>query len=277
MFFTKMQGTGNDYVYMDLFHQQAPRDPSKLAVKLSQPHFGIGADGLILISPSSRADAFMTMFNADGSQSAMCGNGIRCVAAYYYHKIQKKNPIFIETLSGIKKIQVNFASGQPVSYTVDMGQPLLLPEEIPVLSEKPQALSLDTGTRSFLFTCVNMGNPHAVTVVEEDLDTLPIETWGPILENDAHFPARCNIEWIQVLSKNKIRMRVWERGSGETLSCGTGTCASVVAGVLRGVIQRDTEVQVRGGTLRVLWDEESSHVFMTGEARFVFTGEWEEN
>lgn len=274
MRFIKMEGAGNDYVYLDLFHQPAPKDPSALAIEISRYHFGVGSDGLILIAPDPNADARMIMFNADGSESAMCGNGIRCVAAYYYAHIEKKNPVVIQTGSGIKTITVNLENGVPVSYTVDMGEPLLSAEAIPVLSDTPQNLLLPMGDAEALFTCVNVGNPHAVTVTEKDPLSLPIEVWGPKLEHDPHFPEFCNIEWIRIRSKQEIDMRVWERGSGETLACGTGTCASVVAAILRGLCGREVLVHVRGGELKILWDSNNNHVYMTGPARIVFTGEY---
>lgn len=273
--FTKMEGLGNDYVYMDCTGEQTIKDPSSLAQIVSDRHFGIGSDGLILICPSNVADFKMRMFNYDGSEAEMCGNGIRCVGKFIYDKglTKKENPT-IETLAGIKKLELNIQDGKVETVKVDMGEPILDPREIPVISEKSPVkdLKIKGLDKEFDFTCVSMGNPHAITKVE-NVETFAIETYGPILEQDDHFPKKTNVEFIEVIDRNHIKMRVWERGSGETLACGTGACGVAVACILNGETERKVEVDLLGGTLKIEWNEQDNHVYMTGPAIIVFEGE----
>ncbi len=277
--FTKMEGLGNDYVYIDCtkMQEQDVIETSKLAQKISDRHFGIGADGLILICKSEIADFKMRMFNSDGTEAQMCGNGIRCVAKYVYdNKLTRNTNINIETLAGIKKIDLTIENGKATLATVNMGRPILEPEKIPVIAkENPvKNLKIKADDKEFIFTCVSMGNPHAITVVD-DVDKFNIQKYGAILENDEHFPERANIEFIQIIDKTHIKMRVWERGSGETLACGTGACAVCVAGILNNLVDsnKEIEIQLLGGNLKIRWDD---FVYMTGPAKTVFTGEFEQ-
>lgn len=273
--FTKMHGAGNDYIYFNCFVQDVPH-PQELAITLSDRHFGIGGDGIVLICPSEIADARMRMFNADGSEGKMCGNAIRCVGKYLFDSgmVQKDN-LAIETLSGIKTLELTVKNGKVDSVTVDMGKAILSPGEIPVAleGEKIVARPLNVDGEEYSITCVSMGNPHCVVFVENP-DLLKLEKLGPPFENHPTFPQRINTEFVQILDKNNIRMRVWERGSGETLACGTGACASVVACVLNGYCSIDEEVTValRGGELRIRYMSDGT-VFMTGGAARVFDGE----
>lgn len=278
--FTKMEGLGNDYVYVDCTEQtgQSITDESSLAKLLSDRHFGVGADGLILIGDSKVADFKMRILNADGSEAEMCGNGIRCVGKFVYDKgLTKKTNLTIETLAGIKKLELNVEKGRVKTVKVDMGEPILEARKIPVLAEKSPVkdLKIKIGEEENKFTCVSMGNPHAICFVEQVKD-FPIEKYGPILEKDSHFPKRTNVEFIQVVDSQTIKMRVWERGSNETLACGTGACASVVACVLNEITERKVKVELLGGTLLVEWDKESNHVYMTGPATTVFEGRLDE-
>lgn len=275
--FTKMEGLGNDYVYVDCtkMEEDEINNISKLAQRISDRHFGIGSDGLILICTSKVADFRMRMFNSDGTEAQMCGNGIRCVAKYVYDNgLTNSKNINIETLAGIKKIDLTVEDGKVTLATVNMGKPILEPEKIPVLSqENPvQNLKIKAVDKEFTFTCVSMGNPHAITVIE-DVDNFDIEKYGPILEKDEHFPQRANIEFIQVIDRTHIKMRVWERGAGETLACGTGACAVCVAGTLNNLIEKNKEIEIQllGGNLKILWDD---FVYMTGPAKTVFKGEF---
>lgn len=277
MKFTKMQGIGNDYVYINCFEEKV-ENPTELAKKISDRHFGVGSDGLILILPSEMADCKMRMFNWDGSESEMCGNGIRCVAKYVYTKnIAKKDIITVETLAGIKTISVEkdiFNNAKNLK--VNMGNPVFTPKEVPVLSDEKivKNLKIKALDKEFTFTCLSMGNPHAITFIE-NLEEFEVEKYGKILELDKHFPQRANIEFIEVIDKNNIKMRVWERGSGETLACGTGACASVVAGFLTLKCERENvKVNLLGGSLIIDWCEKDNNVYMTGAAEFVFEGEW---
>lgn len=264
MKFTKMQGTGNDYVYINCFEETVER-PEELAVKVSDRHFGIGSDGLILICPSDRADCRMKMFNADGSESEMCGNGIRCVGKYVYdHRIVEKEEFDVETKAGIKHLKVTDEGGKASSITVDMG----IPE---VTGEVPEPIVIDG--QSYEFIGISMGNPHAIYYMDE-IDGLDLEAMGPAFETHERFPERTNSEFIQVVDRSHLRMRVWERGSGETWACGTGATASAVASVLSGRTENTVEVELKGGTLSITWDRESGHVFMTGPAVEVFQGEF---
>ncbi|ROR27448.1 diaminopimelate epimerase [Mobilisporobacter senegalensis] len=278
MQFTKMQGCGNDYIYINCLKEEV-KNPSELAVKLSDRHFGIGGDGIVLIEPSDRADFFMSMYNADGSRAEMCGNAIRCVGKYVYERhMTDKTKLSIDTLAGIKFLELKLAGNtdddRQVSYvTVNMGNPILEPEMIPVLSKKDvviqEEIMIDHIT--YQITCVSMGNPHAVVFVD-DVKSLNLEEIGPKFEHHDLFPRRINTEFIQVVDKNHIIMRVWERGSGETLACGTGACASVVAGLLEKRLEEHVTVELIGGSLEIFYDQTTNIVYMTGPAVEVFTG-----
>ncbi len=275
--FTKMHGLGNDYVYIDCMNGQEIEDISTLAQFVSNRHFGIGSDGLILICKSDVADFKMRMFNYDGSEAEMCGNGIRCVGKFVYDKgLTNKETITVETLAGIKKLKFNIKEGKVQTVEVDMGEPILEAKNIPVISEElpVKNLKIKIDDKEFIFTCVSMGNPHAITIVD-DVKNFDIEKYGPILEVDRHFPKRANIEFIELVDKNNIKMRVWERGAGETLACGTGACASVVACNLNDYIENEANVELLGGTLNIKWDKENNHIYMTGTATTVFEGELE--
>lgn len=276
MKFTKMHGIGNDYVYINCFEEQV-ENPEELSKIVSDRHFGIGSDGLILIKPSAVADCEMAMYNADGSRSEMCGNGIRCVGKYVYDNgIARKKTITVETLAGIKTLefQIDEAADTVLAVTVNMGEPIFAPEQIPVLYEEnpAKAVPIVVDGKEYSITCVSMGNPHAVTFVE-DVDTLDLEELGPKFENHEKFPRRINTEFIKIVDRTHMKMRVWERGSGETLACGTGACASAVAAILNGYVDRRTEIELLGGTLSVFWNPEDNCVYMTGPAATVFTGE----
>ncbi len=263
MKFTKMHGAGNDYVYVNLFTETVA-DPSAAAVYVSDRHFGIGSDGLILIAPSDKADCRMIMFNADGSEGSMCGNGIRCVGKYAYdHGIVSETEITVETGDGVKTLKMQTENGKVISATVDMGVPKLV-------SDLPEKIVVDGEEKTF--TGIDVGNPHAVYLVE-DTDSLDLASFGPAYENHPRFPDRVNSEFIRILDRGHIKMRVWERGSGETLACGTGATASAVAGNMLGLLDDTVEVELLGGTLTIHWDKESGHVFMTGPAVEVFNGE----
>ena len=271
--FTKMQGLGNDYVYMDAIHQKIENE-SSLAQFVSNRHFGIGSDGLILICKSDVADFKMRMFNSDGSEAEMCGNGIRCVGKFVYDKgLTDKTTVTIETLAGIKTLELNTKEGKVETVKVDMGEPILNPKEIPViLDEEPvKNLMLEAEGRKFKFTCVSMGNPHAITEVE-NTEKFDVEKYGKVLEVDKAFPNKTNVEFIQIVDKNHVKMRVWERGAGETLACGTGACATAVACYLNGKTNRNVEIELLGGKLYIEWNEENNHIYMTGPAVTVFEG-----
>jgi len=280
MHFTKMQGAGNDYVYVDCFSEPIPQQPDVLARNISDRHFGVGSDGLILICPSQQADARMRMFNADGSESEMCGNGIRCVAKYVHdHGICRKETLRIETGRGILTLNLEVEGGRVQRVCVDMGEPILEPALIPtmlpgcpVVNADLKIADLDGVARALRVTCVSMGNPHCITFVDALTDDWVLGV-GPKVETDPHFPRRVNAEFVQVLSPTEIRMRVWERGSGETLACGTGACAVCVAGVLSGRTERKILAHLPGGDLELHWAEDG-HVRMTGPAVEVFSGEW---
>ena len=271
--FTKMQGLGNDYVYMDAIHQKIENE-SSLAQFVSNRHFGIGSDGLILICKSDVADFKMRMFNSDGSEAEMCGNGIRCVGKFVYDKdLTDKTTVTIETLAGIKTLELNTKDGKVETVKVDMGEPILTPKEIPVISDEEPVknLMLEAEGRKFKITCVSMGNPHAITEVE-DTEKFDVEKYGKVLEVDKAFPNKTNVEFIQIVDKNHIKMRVWERGAGETLACGTGACATAVACYLNGKTDRNVEVELLGGKLYIEWNEKNNHIYMTGPAVTVFEG-----
>ena len=271
--FTKMQGLGNDYVYIDAINQKI-ENMSYLAKFVSDRHFGIGSDGLILICKSDIADFKMRMFNSDGSEAEMCGNGIRCVGKFVYDKgLTNKTTLTIETLAGIKTLKLNTKEGKVETVKVDMGEPILDPEKIPVISkENPvKNLLLKAEDKEFKFTCVSIGNPHAITEVK-NTEKFDVEKYGKILEIDKVFPNKTNVEFIQILDKEHIKMRVWERGAGETLACGTGACATAVACYLNGKTNRKVEVELLGGNLYIEWNEKDNHIYMTGPAVTVFEG-----
>ena len=272
--FTKMHGLGNDYVYIDAINQKIENE-SSLAKFVSNRHFGIGSDGLILICKSDIADFKMRMFNSDGSEAEMCGNGIRCVGKFVYDKgLTDKTTVKIETLAGIKTLALNTKEGKVETARVDMGEPILEAEKIPVISkEQPvKNLELEAENKKFKFTCVSMGNPHAITIVENTKE-FDVEKYGKILEVDKAFPKKANIEFAQIIDKENIKMRVWERGAGETLACGTGACATAVACNLNGLTGRKVNIELLGGTLNIEWNEKDNHVYMTGPAVTVFDGE----
>lgn len=276
MEFTKMQGCGNDYVYVNGFENKID-NPNKLSEIVSDRHFGIGSDGLIVINPSEKADFKMSMYNADGSEGKMCGNGIRCVAKYVYdNKMTDKTTITVETLSGIKTLELNVKNDKVETVKVNMGTPILLPKDVPVVSDKDKVIDepIVIDDKEYRITCVSMGNPHAITFIE-NTDDLKIETIGPKFENNPIFPDRVNTEFIQVLDRNTVKMRVWERGSGETFACGTGACATVVACVLNGLTDDKVTVKLLGGDLFIEYNREENTVYMTGPAKVSFTGKIE--
>lgn len=278
MKFTKMQGLGNDYVYVNCL-KETIADPPALAKKISDRHFGVGSDGLIMINPSDKADFEMEMYNADGSRAEMCGNGIRCVAKYVYdYGLTDKTRISVETLAGIKYLDLTVENGKVSLVRVDMGRPILEPENIPVQAEGSRVVDepLTVDGKEYRMTCVSMGNPHAVIFVDQDVRELPLEQIGPSFENHERFPKRINTEFARVLDRRTVEMRVWERGSGETLACGTGTCATAVACVLNGLTEDEITVHLLGGDLHIKWDREKDTVYMTGPAETVFDGEWPE-
>ena len=276
MKFTKMHGCGNDYVYVNLFEEQLD-NPAEVSIKVSDRHFGIGSDGLITIGPSDKADFRMHIYNADGSEAEMCGNGIRCVAKYVYdHKLTDKTEITVETGAGVLTLILYPENGKVQQVRVDMGEPILTPAEIPVVSQNDKVIDepIEVGGKTWNMTCVSMGNPHAVVFVD-DTASFPLETYGPLFENHERFPKRTNTEFVQIISRTEANMRVWERGSAETWACGTGTCASVMACILNGKTEDKVLVHLRGGDLTVEYDRASNHVFMTGPATEVFSGEIE--
>ena len=276
MKFTKMQGIGNDYVYVNCL-QETIENPSELAKKISDRHYGVGSDGLIMINPSDKADFEMEMYNADGSRGEMCGNGIRCVAKYVYdYGLTDKTSISVETLAGIKYLDLTVEDGKVVLVKVDMGKPMLRPEEVPVVSEKEEVIDepITVDGQEYRMTCVSMGNPHAVVFIDQDVKEFPLETVGVKFENHERFPKRVNTEFVNVLDRHTAQMRVWERGSGETLACGTGACAVAVACALNGLTEDEVTVKLLGGDLQIKWDREENTVYMTGPAEVVFDGEW---
>lgn len=272
--FTKMQGCGNDYIYFNCFGQQV-EDPVALSIRLSDRHFGVGGDGVVLICPSEVADVRMRMFNADGSEGKMCGNATRCIGKYAYERGLVKSPVMtLETLSGVKTLKLTVENSEVTAVTVDMGQPVLTPSDIPVRLPGERAVDVMHPLAGEVrrFSCVSMGNPHCV-IFTENIDVLDLEKIGPSYENDPLFPERVNTEFAEVIDEHTLRMRVWERGSGETLACGTGACATAVAAVLCGHCQMDTDITVRlrGGDLVIRYTGET--VLMTGPAAVVFEGE----
>jgi diaminopimelate epimerase len=276
MRFTKMQGCGNDYVYVDCFAQKPPANPAALSQKIADRHFGVGGDGLILIGPSEKADARMRMFNADGSESEMCGNGIRCVAKYVYdHDIATKPTLTIETGRGVLTLEVETHAGKVQQVRVDMGEPILEAAKIPATLPGNPPINVPLPGFDLKATCISMGNPHCVIHVGEITDALVLGI-GPKIEKDAAFPRKTNVEFVRVNRPDDVTFRVWERGSGETLACGTGACAVCVAGVLTGRSARKITAHLLGGDLQLLWSETDNHVYMTGPAVEVFSGDWAE-
>ncbi len=274
MKFTKMQGLGNDYVYVNCMEKEI-EDPSGLAKQVSDRHYGVGSDGLILICPSEHADFEMKMYNADGSRGEMCGNGIRCVGKYVYdYGLTDQTEISVETLGGIKYLSLMVENGKVSQVKVDMGSPIFVPEQIPVKAGKLDAVDvpIDVDGKEYRMTCISMGNPHAVVYMDE-IKELEIEKIGPKFEHHPCFPNRVNTEFAHVLNRQTVEMRVWERGSGETLACGTGACAVAVASMVNGLTDDSVTVRLLGGDLKIEWDREKNVVYMTGPASVVFDGE----
>lgn len=274
MKFTKMHGIGNDYVYVNCF-EESVKNPAEVSKFVSDRHFGIGSDGLILISPSAIADFRMNIYNADGSQAEMCGNGIRCVAKYVYdYGLTDKTEISVETLAGIKYLRLQVENGKVASVEVNMGAPILEPKEIPVAVEESPFVNVPVEVKGKIYhmTCVSMGNPHAIIFMNNVKD-LDIAAIGPYFENHTVFPKRTNTEFVEVLDRNTVNMRVWERGSDETLACGTGACATTVACILNDKTENEVTVHLLGGDLKIRWDREANQVYMTGPATVVFDGE----
>ena len=274
MKFKKMHGIENDYVYVNCF-EESVKNPAEVSKFVSDRHFGIGSDGLILISPSAIADFRMNIYNADGSQAEMCGNGIRCVAKYVYdYGLTDKTDISVETLAGIKYLRLQVENGKVASVEVNMGAPILEPKEIPVAVEESPVVNVPVEVKGKIYhmTCVSMGNPHAIIFMNNVKD-LDIEAIGPYFENHTVFPKRTNTEFVEVLDRNTVNMRVWERGSDETLACGTGACATTVACILNDKTENEVTVHLLGGDLKIRWDREANQVYMTGPATVVFDGE----
>ena len=276
MKFTKMHGTGNDYIYVNGFVEKI-ENPEEFAIFYSDRHKGIGSDGLVMIMPSETCDFRMRMFNADGSESEMCGNASRCIGKFVYDKgLTNKTEVTLETLAGAKVLKLFVGKNNKVeSVTVDMGEPILKPDLIPTTFTGDTVINKSVKFAEgleYAITCVSMGNPHAVIFTSE-IDTLDLPKIGTVTENASIFPRRTNTEFIEVLSKDRLKMRVWERGSGETMACGTGACASVVAAVLNGLTERKVTVELIGGELTIEWKESDNHVYLTGSATTVFEGE----
>ena len=275
MKFTKMHGLGNDYVYVDTFDQSVP-DPAAMAIAVSRPHFGVGADGLVLIGPSTEADYAMRMFNADGSEGEMCGNAVRCIGKYVHDRgLTAKTRVTLATRGGIKTLELRLQGGSVEQVTVDLGEPALSPASLPVTLAGAQVLNhpLSIDGQTHHITCVSMGNPHAVIFVD-DPRAVDVHGIGRQIEHHPLFPKRTNVEFVRGWRRDLLEMRVWERGSGETLACGTGAAASLVAAVLNGLADRSAVVQLTGGELHVHWDARDNHVYQTGPATFVFDGVW---
>jgi len=274
MKFTKMHGAGNDYVYVNCFEEKI-EDPAALSIRISDRHKGIGSDGLILIMPSDTCDFRMRMFNADGSEAQMCGNGSRCVGKFVYDKgLTNKTNITLETKAGVRRLELFPRNGFVEKVKVDMGEPVLTASKIPVIADGDTVVGkvIDYPSGKYKITCVSMGNPHAV-IFTEKIDALDLEKIGSSFENHPVFPERVNTEFVEIISPTHARMRVWERGSGETLACGTGACAVEVAGVLNGLLERKATISLIGGDLQLEWNAIDNHVYMTGEATTVFEGE----
>jgi diaminopimelate epimerase len=273
--FTKLHGIGNDYIYINAI-KHSVKNPKKLAIAMSNRNFGVGSDGLILILPSDKADFTMRMFNADGSEAEMCGNGIRGFAKYVYdHNLTKKTTIAIETLAGIKQVRCILKNGKVHTVTVDMGEPILLRDKIPMIGNPGTVIEEDLHVDGvkFSITAVSMGNPHVVIYVE-DVKNFPVEKYGPMIENHELFPKRTNVEFVQIVTGKEVIQRTWERGSGETLACGTGASAVTVAGVLTEKTDRRLKVHLKGGDLAIEWNNKDNHVYLAGPAEEVFEGVW---
>jgi len=271
--FTKMQGLGNDYIYINCM-EECPDDLSNLSKRLSDRHFGVGSDGIVLIMPSKVADFRMRMFNSDGSEAEMCGNASRCIGKYVYDNgLTDKKKVTMETLAGIKVLELTVENGKVALVCVDMGEPVLKPYDIPVHSTKDLFISepVTIKDRTFHVTCVSMGNPHAISYVD-DVAGFPLEVYGPVMETNELYPRKINSEFVEVKDRKTLKMRVWERGAGETLACGTGACAVAVATVLNGLCDRNVTVELLGGNLAIEWNEKDNHVYMTGPAVKVFDG-----
>ena len=275
MKFTKMHGIGNDYLFVNCF-EEVIENPERMAIVMSKPHFGAGADGLVLIEPSVAADFAMRIFNADGSEAEMCGNALRCIGKYVYERgMTDKTELTIETGGGVKQLWLTVENGKVARIKADMGTPELNPRLIPVdlpgelvLRHRLQILG-----QTWFITCVNMGNPHSVVFVR-DPEVIDLPTIGPMIEHHPLFPRRTNVEFVRVIDRNILQMRVWERGAGETLACGTGACASLVAAVLGGLSNRTVQMKLSGGNLQLQWSADDNHVYQTGPAAFVYDGEW---
>ena len=276
MKFTKMHGISNDYIYINGATEKI-YNPSDVAIKLSDRHTGIGSDGIVMILPSKTCDFRMRMFNSDGSEAEMCGNASRCVGKYVYDKgLTKKTKVSLETLAGKKILNLHVVDGKVDTVTVDMGEPILRGVDIPTIFDLPMVVSqpIVVSGKKILTTCVSMGNPHSVVYVD-DVDSLDLEKIGPSYECHPTFPHKTNTEFVEILSRNEVKMRVWERGAGETMACGTGACAVAVASVLNGFTDRDVRVKLRGGDLQIKWDDDDNHVYMTGPATTVYEGDVE--
>lgn len=276
MKFTKMHGISNDYIYINGATETID-NLSEVAVKLSDRHTGIGSDGIVMILPSKTCDFRMRMFNSDGSEAEMCGNASRCVGKYVYDKgLTKKTKVSLETLAGKKILNLHVVDGKVDMVTVDMGEPILRGVDIPTIFDLPTVVSqpIVVSGKKILTTCVSMGNPHSVVYVE-DVDSLDLEKIGPSYESHPAFPHKTNTEFVEIISRNEVKMRVWERGAGETMACGTGACAVAVASVLNGFTDRDVRVKLRGGDLQIKWDDDDNHVYMTGPATTVYEGDVE--
>ena len=275
MRFTKMHGIGNDYIYINCFREQVEDAPA-LARAMSKPHFGVGSDGLVLICPDESADFRMRMYNSDGSESEMCGNASRCIGKYVYDRgLTTDTTVRLMTGAGLKVLQLDVQDGKVQSIRVDMGAPELKPSQVPVQlpGDVAMGVPLEVKGREYLIHCVSMGNPHCVIFVD-DPDQVDVEGIGRAIENHPIFPRRTNVEFVQVVNRDHLRMRVWERGSGETLACGTGACASLVAAACMGYANRKVTMDLLGGPLQLEWNEEDGHVYQQGSATFVFDGEW---
>ena len=275
MRFTKMHGIGNDYIYVNCF-EEIVRDPERMAIVMSKAHYGVGSDGLILIEPSDTADFGMRIFNADGSEGDMCGNGIRCVGKYVYERgLTDKTELTIATKAGLRQMWLTAEDGKVTRVRADMGTPELNPKLIPVDLPGEIVLRhrLQIMGQTWFITCVNMGNPHAVLFVR-DPEVIDLPTIGPMIEHHPLFPRRTNVEFVRVIDRGILQMRVWERGAGETLACGTGACAALVAAVLAGLSDRTVQMKLSGGNLQLQWSAEDNHVYQAGPAEFVFDGEW---
>jgi len=279
MKFTKMHGCGNDYVYVEGAREKIPAERKSEVVKfLSDRHFGIGGDGVIFINPSDVADFEMEMYNMDGSRSEMCGNGIRCVGKYVYdHGLTQKTSLTIVSCGKIKYLELTVEDGKVTKVRVNMGSPILEAAEIPVVAEKSPVVDtpITVDGKEYRMTCVSMGNPHAVVYVDEMIDDETMAKIGPLFEHHERFPRRVNAEFVKVLSRERVQMRVWERGTGETLACGTGACAVTVASILNGLTEDSITVELLGGNLEIFWDRKENVVYMTGPATTVFEGEIE--